>query len=471
MDPTIFITTLIIGIVVGFTVGLAIGRARNASKNTILAADVAAAQARREETVRRAEASEVALEESRTELASHRTRLATVVAELDAERKAVIERQSLLEQADERLRAAFATVSAEALRANNRSFLELAKTSLGDFQKQASSDLEHRQQTINELVKPLHESLTRVDAKLHQVDKERASTASQLGEQLRTLAVTTTNLEKALRSPTVRGGWGEIQLRRVVEMAGMLDQCDFIEQPVVASEEGRLIPDLRIMLPAGRNIIVDAKVPYEAYREAIEATDDTVRDEKFKDHVHHIRAHITELSSKRYWEQLQPTPEFVFMFLPGEGYYSAALQHDPALIEFGVDKRVFPVSPLTLIASLRTVAYGWQQENIARNTKEVRDLGKELYDRLRKYRDYFDDLGKALSRAVDSYNRTIGTLDSRVFVTARRFKELGVSASEPIEELSPIDQRPRLLAPEHTDLPGTLIEGSVNDANEDSETE
>ena len=472
MDSTIFITTLIIGIAVGFTVGFAIGRARNASKNAILAADIAAAQARMEETVRRAEVSEVALEESRAELASHRTRLATVAAELDAERKVVTERQSLLEQSDERLRAAFAIVSADALRANNRSFLELAKTSLGDFQKQASSDLEHRQQTINDLVKPLHESLARVDATLHQVDKERATSVSQLAEQLRMLAVTTTNLEKALRSPNVRGGWGEVQLRRVVEMAGMLDHCHFVEKQAVTSEEGRFIPDLIIKLPAGRNIIVDAKVPYVAYREAIESTDDTVRTEKFKDHARHIRDHITQLSSKRYWDQFQPAPEFVFMFLPGEGYFSAALQHDPALIEFGVGKRVIPASPLTLIALLRAVSYGWQQEKVARNAKEVSDLGKELYDRVRRMGDHFDDLAKGLARAVDSYNRTVGTLESRVLVTARRFKELGVSASEPIQELSPVDQTPRVLqTPEHTDLLGKLVEGGVNNINKDKNSE
>jgi DNA recombination protein RmuC len=476
MDPTIFITTLIIGIAVGFIVGLAIGRVRNANKNAVLVANGAAAQARMEETIRRAEALEVALEKSHAELASHRTRLATVVAELAAERKAGIERQSLLEQADERSRATFAIVSADALRANNRSFLELAKTSLGDFQKQASSDLEHRQQTINELVKPLHESLAKVDAKLHQVDKERAASVSQLAEQLRVLAVTTTNLERSLRSPNIRGGWGEVQLRRVVEMAGMIDHCHFVEKPAITSEEGRFIPDLIIKLPAGRNIIVDAKVPYVAYREAIEATDDTVRTEKFKDHARHIRDHITQLSSKRYWDQFQPAPEFVFMFLPGEGYFSAALQHDSGLIEFGVGKRVIPASPLTLIALLRAVSYGWQQETVTRNAKEVSDLGKELYDRVRRMGEHFDDIAKGLARAVDAYNRTLGTLDSRVLVTARRFEELGVSVSEPLKELSPIDQRPRALpralqASEHTDLLGKFDEGSVNNVNEDEDSE
>ena len=474
MEPTTFLVALVLGIALGLAVGLAVGRARgardHAERHARLAADAAAAQARMEETLRRAETLDTALAESQRELADHRTRLAAVGAELDTERKVVAERQSLLDQADERLRSAFATVSADALRANSRSFLELARTSLGEFQKQASSDLEHRQQTIDDLVKPLHDSLAKVDAKLHQVEKERASSVSQLAEQLRTLAVTTTNLEKALRTPNVRGGWGEVQLRRVVEMAGMLDHCHFVEKRAATTEDGRFIPDLIIKLPGGRNIIVDAKVPYIAYREAVEATDDTLRTAKLKDHARLIREHITQLSSKRYWDQFQPAPEFVFMFLPGEGYFSAALQHDPALIEFGVGKRVIPASPLTLIALLRAVAYGWQQETVARNAQEVSDLGRELYDRVRRMGDHFDDLAKGLARAVDAYNRTVGTLESRVLVTARRFKDLGVAAREPIQELSPVDQTPRALqAPEHADLLGELVDGSAVEVGEDEE--
>ncbi|MEE8128779.1 MAG: DNA recombination protein RmuC [Vicinamibacterales bacterium] len=473
MDPTIFITALLLGIALGLAAGLAVGRARgareHAERHTQLTADTASAQARLEETIGRVAALDSALTESQRELAACRERLAGVGAELDTERKVAAERQSLLEQADERLRAAFATVSAEALRSNSRTFLDLAKASLGEFQKQAASDLEHRQQTIDDLVKPLHESLAKVDAKLHQVEKERVGSASQLTEQLRTLAVTTTNLERALRTPNVRGGWGEVQLRRVVEMAGMLDHCHFVEKRAATSDEGRFIPDLIIKLPGDRNIIVDAKVPYIAYREAVEATDDAVRTAKLKDHARQIREHITQLSSKRYWDQFQPAPEFVFMFLPGEGYFSAALQHDPALIEFGVGKRVIPASPLTLIALLRAVAYGWQQETVARNAQEVSDLGRELYERVRRMGDHFDDLAKGLTRAVDAYNRTVGTLESRVLVTARRFKDLGVAAHDPIQELSPVDQTPRALQiPEH-DLLEELVSGEAVEVGEEKD--
>ena len=474
MEPTTFVATLLFGIALGLGAGWIVGRARSAHEHAEhhaqLAAETAAAQARLEETAKRATELDEALAVARRDASAHREQLTGVTAALDAERTIVADRQSLLERADERLRAAFATLSADALRSNSQSFLELARASLGEFHKVATTDLEHRQHTIGDLVRPLHESLAKVDAKLQQVEKERAGSFSQLTEQLRTLAVTTTNLERALRTPNVRGGWGEVQLRRVVEMAGMLDHCHFVEKRAATSDEGRFVPDLIIKLPGGRNIIVDAKVPYIAYREAVEATSDVGRAAKLKDHARQIREHMTQLSSKRYWDQFQPAPEFVFMFLPGEGYFSAALQHDPALIEFGVGKRVIPASPLTLIALLRAVAYGWQQETVARNAQEVSELGRQLYDRVRRMGDHFEDLAKGLARAVDAYNRTVGTLESRVLVTARRFKDLGVAAHETIPELSPVDHTPRALqAPEHADLLGELVDGEAVEVGEEDD--
>ena len=422
------VTSLVLGLGAGLVGGWILGRAQSAretsERHAQLLAETAAAQ-----------------------------------ASLAAERQATAGRERLLAQTDDRLRRTFASLSAEALRTNNQSFLELAKTSLAEYQKQASTDLQHRQQRIGDLVKPLHESLARVDAKLQEVEKQRTGANAQLSEQLRTLAVSTTNLERALRTPNVRGGWGEVQLRRVVEMAGMVNHCHFVEKKAATSDDGRFIPDLIIKLPGGRNIIVDAKVPYIAYREAVEASSDATRTAKLKDHARQLREHIIQLSSKKYWDQFQPAPEFVFMFLPGEGYFSAALQHDPALIEFGVDKRVIPSSPLTLIALLRAVAYGWQEETVARNAQNVSDLGRELYDRVRVLGGHFEELAKGLTRAVDAYNSTVGTLESRVLVTARRFKELGVAASDPIPELPPVDPTPRALqAPEHADLFGNLVE-------------
>ena len=474
MDTAITIVTLLFGLSIGLSVGWIVGRARSAhehaERQTQMAAETAAALARLDETVSRVVELDDALIRAREDLATDKERLVSVTVALESERKSSAQRQSILEETDAQLKAAFTTISAEALRSNNQSFLELARASLGEFQKQATSDLAHRQETINELVKPLHDSLLRVDTKLHEVEKERVGSFSQLTEQLRTLAVTTTNLERSLRTPNVRGGWGEVQLRRVVEMAGMVDHCHFVEKRAATSDEGRFIPDLIIKLPGGRNIIVDAKVPYEAYREAVEATDDALRTAKLKDHARRLPEHITQLSSKRYWDQFQPAPEFVFMFLPAEGYFSAALQHDPSLIEFGVDKRVIPSSPLTLIALLRAVAYGWQQETMAQNAQEVSVLGRELYDRVRRMGDHFDDLAKGLSRAVDAYNRTVGTLESRVLVTARRFKELGITGGEAIEELSVVEQSPRRLqAPEHTDLLGDLLAADAVEVGEDED--
>ena len=405
------------------------------------------------------------------ELADTATALARVTAELEGERRIAADRQALLQQADTRLREAFASASAEALRTNSQSFLELATASLGRFQQQATTDLAHRQESIGRIVQPVQESLARVDAKLAEVEQARTGSYATLVEQLKVLGTTTTNLERALRTPDVRGGWGEVQLRRVVEMAGMVNHCDFVEKRGATTDAGRFIPDLIIKLPGGRNIIVDAKVPYVAYREAVEAADDDTRVAKLRAHARQLREHMTQLSSKRYWDQFQPAPEFVFMFLPGEGYLSAALQEDPALIEYGADKRVIPASPLTLIALLRAVAYGWQQETITRNAQEVSELGRELYDRVRRMGAHFDDLAKGLMRAVDAYNSAVGTLEARVLVTARRFTDLGVTGREPIAELSPVDRTPRALqAPEHADLFGGLEEEAQETGDGERET-
>ena len=433
-DPFSLIGSLIIGLGLGLTGGWALGRAReareNANQQTRFAAETASAK-----------------------------------ASLETERKAAADREILLKQTDERLQTTFAALSAEALRTNNQSFLELAKSSLAEYQQKASADLKNRQQEIGNLVNPLNTALAKVDAKLLEVEKERTMSYSRLSEQLRTLAVTTTSLERALQTPNVRGGWGEVQLRRVVEMAGMLDHCHFVEKKSTTTDDGQFIPDLIIKLPGGRNIIVDAKVPYIAYREAVEAADEKTRITKLKEHARLLREHITQLSSKKYWGQFQNAPEFVFMFLPGEGYFSAALQHDPSLIEFGVDKRVIPSSPLTLISLLRAVAYGWQQEIVAKNAQNVSDLGRELYDRIRVLSSHFGDLSRGLTRTVEAYNSSVGSLDSRVLVTARKFKELGVTASEPITELLQIDQAPRSLqAPEFTEeVDELIVNGSVEE--------
>src|SRR5882724_12060278 len=374
-------------------------------------------------------------------------------AALEGERRAAQERKDSFKQAAEELSEKFKALSRDALKDNNQSFLDLAHSTLQKFQETAKGDLELKQKAIDELVRPLRESLEKVDGKIGEMEKARAGAYSELREQVKTLATSqaqlqaeTGNLVNALRAPHVRGRWGEIQLRRVVELAGMLQYCDFVEQESVATEDSRIRPDLIVRLPGNRTIVVDSKVPFDAFYESISTTDETVRLTKLKEHARLVRTHITALSRKSYWETVQPTPEFVLLFLPGETFYSAALEHDPKLIEDGVSEKVIIATPTTLIALLKAVSYGWRQEQMAANAQEVSKLGKDLYDRLRKFTDYFADIGKNLDRALEAYNRGVGSLEARVLVTARKFKERGAIAGEEIEVLEPLDKSARSLS-------------------------
>ena len=382
-----------------------------------------------------------------------RENLAGLNKTLEHERKSSLEKLAILDRATEQLGETFQALSAAALKSNNQSFLELAKTSLEKFQSQAKGDLEARQLAVEHLVMPIQESLNKVDEKIQQIEKERGQAYSTLTEQVRSLIGTqeqlrneTGNLVKALRAPSVRGRWGEIQLRRVVEIAGMLPYCDFAEQETVNTADGRLRPDLIVKLPGGKRVVVDAKTPLQAYLEAIEAPDDEVRRLRLADHARQVRDHMTRLSSKGYWEQFEASPEFVVMFLPGETFFSAALEQDPGLIEQGVSQRVIPASPTTLIALLKAVAYGWNQEKLARNAQEISALGKDLHERLRSLAGHLEAAGKGLDRAVESYNKAIGTLESRVMVSARKFAELGAAVTDEIPEIEPIETTTRTLA-------------------------
>ena len=386
---------------------------------------------------------------------------------LELEREASKDRQQLLNQATSQLREVFSSLAGDVLKKSNESFLELARTKLEGLQNLAERDLTARQKAVEQMVAPIHDSLGKVDAKIQQIEKDRSQAYGSLTAQVqsligtqRELQIETGNLTRALRAPSVRGRWGEIQLRRVVEIAGMLPYCDFAEQETINTAEGRLRPDLIVKLPGGKNVVVDAKTPLQAYLEAVEATDDEIRRARLLDHARQVHDHMTRLSSKAYWEQFEASPEFVVMFLPGETFFSAALEQDPGLIEEGVKQRVIPSSPTTLIALLRAVAYGWRQEKLARNAQEISALGKELYERLRNLAVHMEAAGKGLDKAVECYNKAVGTLESRVMVSARKFAELGTTVTDEIPEVEPIETTARTLtldwgeeAPEEPALP------------------
>ena len=348
-------------------------------------------------------------------------------------------------------RGMFDGIAARALERNNASFLELATSRLATTQAEASGALEQRQQAIRHLVEPIEHSLGQVSERLRELELARTEAYVSLTEQVANLRDTqellrdqTGNLVTALRAPAARGRWGELQLRRAIELAGMLRHCDFVEQPSVTTADGRLRPDVVVQLPGGKQVVVDAKVPMQAYLEAVEATDDTTRTRRLVDHARQLRNHVTQLSAKAYWEQFSPSPDFVVLFVPGDALLGAALEHDPSLLDDAAGMRVLLATPVTLIAVLRAVAMGWRQEALADNAREVCELGRELYKRLSVLGDHVGGVGRNLERAVDSYNRAVGSLESRVMVTARRFVDLDV-ADEALAPLDPVDRVPRRL--------------------------
>ncbi len=374
------------------------------------------------------------LEEARGRVSALEMRAAELAKELELERKATTEKLAAIEQARKQLEDTFHAAAAAALRDNSQTF---------------------REQAVEQLVKPIGESLEKVDRQIRELESARAGAYSGLTEQVRSLSEAqgrlqseTANLVKALRQPQTRGRWGELQLQRVVELAGMQEHVNFEQQ--VVSEGGRQRPDMTVLLPGGTCVVVDAKAPLEAYLAALEAPDEAARAARLKDHARQVRAHVDVLSDRGYWQSFEATPEFVVLFLPGEPFFSTALQEEPELLEYALDRSVLLASPTTLIALLKSVAYGWKQQKLADSAQQICDLGRELYDRLAVFGDHFEDLRKGLERAVSAYNAAVGSLEGRVMVSARKFRELGAGSQQEIPALEPVEHTPR--APQSPEL-------------------
>ena len=376
------------------------------------------------------------------------TKLEEVSARLEEERK-------LYEAAEKNLANAFDALADKALKSNNQAFLELAKSSFETIQAQAKGDLETRQKAIDGLVSPLKVSLDRYEKQIQEMEKNRQGAFGSLDKQLSDLQKVTGSLDIALRGShtKVRGRWGEMTLHRVAELAGMSEHCDFTEQESLASETGRQRPDMIVNLPGNRRIAVDAKAPLQAFLDAASAPSDEQRNVCLSRHSQLVRSHMNQLGARSYWEQFDQAPNFVVLFLPGESFFSADLEQDRTLMEDGMERRVILATPTTLIALLRAVAYGWRQEQVTRNAQEISELGKELYDRIKKFVEHFDDVGSSLKRAVETYNQAAGSFERRVLPSARRFQELGAASGEEMMGPDTIDELPRALAaPERREL-------------------
>ena len=444
---------MVIGVVLGLAVGLAIGIAWHLARSARVAGAAHVAESRLADA-RTAAAEQAAQLRAASESAAQAEKeRAVAVNELELMRKAAAEATARAEEERDRLTGAFAELSAEALVRNNEQFLALADTKFKEARTAAQGDLSQRQQAIAQLLDPLSETLARYQRGLQELEVERKGAYTSLNERVAALHLgheqlqkETRNLVTALRSPQTRGRWGEIQLRRVVEMAGMLEHCDFDEQVSTSTEDGRLRPDMIVHMPGGRDMVVDAKVPLDAFLKLIEADDDESRVLFQAQHAKQLRTHVDQLAKKEYWKQFE-SPQQVVAFIPGDQLLSAAYESDPTLQEYAMSNGVLLTTPTMLIALLRTVAFGWQQETLADNARQVQQLGAELYDRLRTMTGHLQSLQRSLTSSVEAYNKAVGSLETRVLVSARKFPGLGVVGSESVEiaALSPIEVAPRHL--------------------------
>ena len=403
-----------------------------------------------------------------------RTTQAHLEAEVDQARRAAQDREASFDDVRRQLTDEFARLSSEALRQNADQFLVLADTRLGETRQAAEGDLAKRQEEISRLLTPIAEQLGRYDEGMQRLEVERQRAYTALTEQMRHLSAShdqlqreTRNLVTALRSPQTRGRWGELQLRRVVEMAGMLERCDFSEQVSSDGDSGRMRPDMVVHLPGGKNVAVDAKVPMQAFLDANEAGDESVRRAHLASHGRQMKAHVDALAKKEYWKRVDPSPEFVVAFIPGDPLLTAALEHEPGLMEYAVANHVLLATPTSLIALLRAVAYGWQQEALTENARQVQVLGAQLYERISVLGEHMAGVGRSLSGAVNAYNKAVGSLEGRVLVTARRFAQMGVvgMGERELPQPDPVDAAPRPLQASELVTSARLLAGGDLEAS------
>ena len=395
---------------------------------------------------------ENSLEQLRRLLGLEREAKTAAMTRLEESLKNVEEQRKVFEESQEQFKGIFGALSAEALKSNNQAFLDLASRSLEGVLKIAKGEIGEKTGEIKNVIAPLEKALEHYAEQVSALEKTRAQAYGSLENQIESLVLTqqllqkeTGNLVSALRTPHVRGQWGQISLRRVVELAGMTEHCDYTEQVSVKTEEGRLQPDMLIHLPGSREVVVDSKVSLAAYLEYIEAVDESAKRAALLKHGQQIRKHMNDLASKAYWSQFPKAPEFVIMFIPGESFLSAAVENDPALIEDGISNRVIVATPLTLITLLRAIAYGWRQEQVAKNAQAIADLGRQVYERFGAFLGHLSKMRESLEQSVFNFNRTIGSLEGRILPGLRKFRDLGATGADELPSIEPLEQTPRTL--------------------------
>ena len=451
---------MVLGVLIGLAAGLAIGVAWHVTRLSRTAGSTRLAEGRLADARAQADALAAQLKIVTDEAAAAEKARAVAVSELRLLRTSDQEASVRAEQERQRLAGAFAELSNEALARNNEQFLALADARFNEVRAQAQGDLEQRQTALARLLDPLSETLARYERGLQDMELQRRGAYEGLSEKVaqlhsghEQLRKETRNLVTALRSPQTRGRWGEVQLRRVAEMGGMIEHCDFNEQVSATSDEGRVRPDMIVHMPGGGEVVVDAKVPLDAFLQLLDADDDDARALCQTRHARQLRTHVDQLAKKDYWKQFDRSPEMVVAFIPGDQLLAAAFESDPTLQEHAMANGVLLTTPVTLIALLRTVALGWQQERMADNAREVQKLGAELYDRLRVMSGHMQTLQRSLTSSVEAYNKAVGSFETRVLVSARKFPSLGVQGSAELGELAPIESAPRHLQAYQPELP------------------